>query len=213
MKIITVSELGWWRKKPRPTPYLTVFVRIEPPLTTELCGIRDVLRRVDRRQIYSPSSYLHVTVKELGWLGDDIKPESLPGILEAVGQAASNQAPFELVVDGLGIFPTVIYGKVGRGANAVRGMNAQLVERPGGRVVQSKYDGKRMVPHVTLAHFATSDVEPLLAKATPMASRRIGKMKVTEIRIGKWFPRRLFEEPRRHASSAEVLARFKLSHP
>lgn len=204
--------MKWWRERPPRSPYLTAFIKIKPPLAGELCGVRDSLRRVDRRQIYSSSSYLHVTVKELGWLGDAVTHEGLPGILNGVHEVAQDTPPFDLAVDGVGIFPTVIYGRVGSGTNEVRRMNAQLVESLSGRAIQSKYDGEKMIPHVTLAHFATSDAGPLLAHARSMRSRRIGMMKVTEIGVGKWFPRRLFERPHRPTPLVEPLAGFKLSH-
>jgi 2'-5' RNA ligase len=113
-------------------------------------------------------------------------------------------------VDGIGVFPSVIYGKVGIGAEQIRRMNAVLVERLGDRVVRSQYDCQNMMPHVSIAHFTAQDVKPLIATTKKFANSFIGKMNVREIHIKKWYPHRLFDIPRSRASVSKPLAKFDL---
>jgi RNA 2',3'-cyclic 3'-phosphodiesterase len=209
MKIVTVGQSQQWYNKSLATPYLTAFIRISPSLARKICHVRDLLKATDARQIYSPSSYLHVTVKEFGYLGEAVKQDDLPAILSVVRDVASKHMPFDLSVDGIGVFPSVIYGKVGKGTAEIRQMNVELVERLGNKVLQRPYDGKDMTPHVTIAHFTTTDVGPLLEEARKLAARSVGEMKVQEIQVKKSYPHRLFEKPRKRLRINEPLASFK----
>lgn len=211
MEVVTVDQYQRWYRKSRRTPYLTTYVALSTSLSKMVCKVRDELRHVDSRQIYSPSSYLHATVKELGWLGEDVREEDLPAVLDIIRNVASEQAPFNLSVEGIGIFPTVIFGKVRDGADEIRGMNAKLVGRLGDKATRSKYDGKSMEPHISIAHFKTRDVDSLLGEARRLATRFVGKMRVREIQVKKSYPHRLFEaSDGRTLAVNEPLARFKL---
>lgn len=212
MEIIKVSRLEEWYKKSHHVPYLTVYIRVSPALAKGICRIRDMLRDEDSRQVYVPSSYLHVTVKELGWLGEDVRKERLQDILGVVRRTAIEQPPFELRVEGVGTFPAAIYGRVGIGAAQIRRMNTTMVERLGRMAIKSQYDGSEMIPHITIAHFATEDVEPLITKAHKLATKYIGKMIVDEIQVKKSYPHRLFEDNQPRAPINEPLANFKLGN-
>ena len=167
---------------------------------------------MDSRHVYSPSSYLHVTVKELGWLGKNISKDNLPFVLKVIKGVAREQSSFDLSLDGVGVFPSVIYGKVGKGAEEIRRMNTKLLQRLGERAIQSTYDGENMIPHVSIAHFSEQDVEPLLGKARELHTLSIGKMNVQEIQVKRSYPHRLFAKPHGARSVAvnEPLAAFRL---
>lgn len=213
MEIVIAGQNQEWYRKSYRRPYLTAYVGLSVPLAKRVCKIRDMLRRVDTRQIYSPASYLHVTLKELGWLGENVGREKLPKVLEIIEEVASEQAPFDLSLEGIGVFPDVIYGRVGRGASEIRRMNARLVQRLGDEAIQRWYDGANMKPHVSMVHFTTRDVEPLLHRAKQLETRFIGKMKVRKIQVKKSFPHRLFEKKAaggRPRVVSEPLAAFQL---
>ena len=212
MDIVTVARFEEWYKKSHHVPYLMEYIRISPALARGICRIRDLLRNEDIRQVYAPSSYLHVTVKELGWLGEDVRKENLKEILGIIGNTAKEQPPFELRVEGVGIFPAAIYGRVGMGAAQIRGMNTMMVERLGRMAIKSQYDGSKMIPHVTIAHFTTENVEPLLTRARKLATKYIGKMIVNEIQVKKSYPHRLFEENQLRVPINEPLANFRLGN-
>lgn len=210
MEVVTVSQLAERDSKSHRAPCLTAYIRVSPSLATKVCRVRDLLRKEDPRQIYSPSSRLHVTVKVLGWLGEDIKKRDLDAVLGIISKTAGEQAPFELAVEGVGVFPDVIYGKVGVGSLDVRRMNARLVERLGGMAVRSQFDGRNMLPHVTMAHFATTDVGPLLARAARLATRSVGSMTVSSIEVKESYPHRPSGKARPSAPMNRPFARFKL---
>ena len=121
-------------------------------------------------------------------MGEDVKKQDLDEVLGTIGKTAEEQLPFELAVEGVGVFPDVIYGKVGAGSLNVRRLNTKLVERLGDLAVRSQFDGRKMIPHVTIAHFATTDVEPLLAKVAKLATRFMGSMTVSSIDVRGWYP-------------------------
>lgn len=183
MEVVPTGRHQKWIEKSRLTPYLTTCIRLPSSLTKRALKIQDELRAVDSRHIYSSESYLHITVKEFGFLGEDVKVKSFSKVLETVGSVASNHSPFDIGIEGVGVFPTAIFSEVKRGASEVRKLNQELVKELGGLVARSKYDGENMKPHVTLLHFATGDVEPILKKATSLATRSIGKMTAHEIQV------------------------------
>ena len=207
---IPASQLKAWYTKSRKAPNLTAFVGISPPLARRICGVRDTLRRVDPRHIFALSRHLHVTVKELGWLGEDVKQDRLMNVLDVIREVAGGEPPFELEVAGVGVFPTVIYCKIGRGSEQVRRMNSELVERLGSEAASGPYDGEKMVPHVTVAHFIAPDAGPLIREAGRLANHAVGRMRVTEVGVRKWYPHRLFERPRPSGKMYEPLATFAL---
>jgi len=75
-----------------------------------------------------------------------IKTEYVPKVLETVEQVASDLKPFAIRIDGFGIWPTVIYGEVRKGADEIRELHMKLVKELGEKVAQSKYDGESMHP-------------------------------------------------------------------
>jgi 2'-5' RNA ligase len=212
MDIITIDQTRKWYGRYPHSPYLTAFVGISGSLARNVCKVRDELKNSDPRHVFSPSSYLHVTVKEFGWLGHDVKAEALPSVLNAVSDVARNQSQFVLSVDGLGIFPSVIYGKVGKGVDEVRRMNVAISKRLGKSVLRGRYEGKRMVPHATIVHFASTDIETLLSRAESLGRRKMGEMVVREIQVKKSYPSRLFEKVQKGIPGRinEPLATFRL---
>lgn len=183
MRIVTIDQLQSWSEKFPNNPYLTSSIKVSPSLAKEICKVQDKLREVDPRQVYSPQSRLHITVKELGGIGIDIRKKDLAGVLRAFEEVMRVRKPFDLSVEGLGVFPSVIYGKVTKGADEIRRLNEDLNRELGNKVIRSKYDGARMKPHVTVMHFATEDVDPLLREARSMAKQAVGSMRVRRIQL------------------------------
>ena len=199
VKVVTIDELPRWGERFPDIPYLTLSIKLSPSLTSSAREIQDRLRTVDPRQVYSPRSHMHVTVKVLGALGEEVKKENLERTLGIIEEVAREQTPFDLVVEGVGIFPSVIYCRVTRGTKEIRWLNRELVKRLGGLAARSEYDGASMKPHVTIMHFATKDVGPLLREARGMTTRTVGSMRVKWIQV--W---------RRDGKSAMTQATFRL---
>lgn len=200
-----------WYEKIRRTPYLTTHIKLSAPLRAKVYEIEDRLRSVDSRQVYSLRSSLHITSKELGWLGEDVKRHDLPKVMSIIRDVASAQRPFDPSIEGIGAFPTVIYGRINKGADEIRCLNMELAEKLGDRVIHSEYDGANMEPHVTIAHFATRSVESLLSEVRRLEARFVGEMQVEEIRVVKYQARKLFGMPTRETLAAFGLGQRKLS--
>jgi 2'-5' RNA ligase len=106
----------------------------------------------------------HVT---LAFLGDVANPD-----LNAVCRAAADEAaaldPFELTLEGLGVFPnparpTTLWTAVGGpGVEALKALQSALAKA----VARLRYpaDGKRFHPHVTLGRFKARRGEPVDAR-------------------------------------------------
>jgi 2'-5' RNA ligase len=209
MEVITAAQHREWYEKSRLIPYLTTYIRLPTSLVKRVRQVQDELRDIDSRQIYCPESYLHITVKEFGWLGEGIKTEDVPNVLETVQLVASNHRPFDIGIDGVGIWPSVIYGELRKGADEVRELHMKLIKELGGRVTHSKYDGEAMHPHVSIAHFATQDVEPLFRKARSMVTRFMGEATVGELQVVKSYPHRLFDSAMEQERVNEPVATFR----
>jgi 2'-5' RNA ligase len=209
MEVVTAAQNREWYEKSRLIPYLTTYIRLPASLVKRVRRVQDELWDTDSRQIYPPESYLHITVKEFGWLGESIKTEDVPKVLDTVELVASNQRPFDIGIDGVGIWPNVIYGEVRKGADEIRELHMKLIKELGDRVTRSKYDGEAMHPHVSMVHFATQDVEPLLRKARSMAARSMGEATVGELQVVKSYPHRLFDSPREQERVNELVATFR----
>jgi 2'-5' RNA ligase len=209
MEVVTAAHNRQWYEKSRLIPYLTTYIRLPTSLVKKVRQVQDELRHTDPRQIYSPESYLHITVKEFGWLGEGVKIEDVPEVLKTVRRIASDRRPFEISVDGLGIWPSVIYGEVRKGADEIRELHMKLIRELGDKVAHSKYDGEAMHPHVSIMHFATQDVEPLLRKARSMATRSMGEATVGELQVVKSYPHRLFDSASEQERVNEPVATFR----
>jgi 2'-5' RNA ligase len=209
--IITVRE-GQNRNRKRyekilRTPFITTHIRLSESLREKVCGIEDYLRGVDSHQVYSLPSRLHITVKELGWLGEDFKRDDLSEVMSIIRDVASKRRPFVLSIEGIGVFPTVVYGRIGKGADEIRRLNMELTEKLVGRAIHGEYDGEKMEPHVTMVHFATRSVEPLLNEVSRLETKFVGEMLVKEIRVVKYQARRLFGIPARETLATLSLGR------
>jgi 2'-5' RNA ligase len=179
------------------TPYLAMHIELSASLGGKLCKIGERLRRVDSHQVYSLRSRLHVTVKELGWLGEDVERHDLPKVTSIMRDVVSAQRPFDLSVKGIGVFPTVIFGRIDKGRDEIRRLNTELVKRLDDRVARGEYDGADMEPHVTMAHFASRNVERLLGEVRRLETRSVGEMRVREVLVVKYLAHKLFEMPTR----------------
>lgn len=210
MDVVLTERHQKWIEKSRLMPYLVAYIRSSPSLARRAFKIGTKLRAVNSRYVFLPERDMHITLKEFGFLGDDVKPKNFSKVLATVEDIASKSKPFKIRVGGVGIFPSVIYGRIEKGASEIRELNRKLVKELGDLVMHSEYDGENMKPHITLLHFAVGDVEPLLRKARSLAANSIGEMVVREIQVAKWYPYRLFGTKRERESVREILATYKL---
>src|ERR1700686_3298911 len=126
MQIRTVDDAKEFYRKSSQLPYLTTLVSIPGKLGKKIARMQKKLKSIDERQIYHHPSYFHVTVKLIGFLGDEVKEENLSRIKEKIGKAASSTAPFSLTLRGLGIFPDVVYANVDEGREQIRQLHVKI---------------------------------------------------------------------------------------
>jgi 2'-5' RNA ligase len=128
-------------------------------------GILSVIRELDGRGIrasWSRDSTIHLTLKFLG----DVDEVDLPGVVDAVREAASAIRPFTMRTRGLGAFPSrrrprIIWAGMAA-PDELYDLQAGL-ERALGRLGFDR-ERRRFRPHVTLGRLRENDprVEALL---------------------------------------------------
>lgn len=114
---------------------------------------------------------LHITVRFLGEVGEDL----LPALCDLGSAGARRVAPFELVLDRLGAFPSPGRARVvWTGPTVDSGPFAILAQRIEEDVQRLGFppEGKPAHPHVTLARlWIPQDVASILGGASPVLAR------------------------------------------
>ena len=92
----------------------------------------------------------HLTLSFLG----DVAPESVDRVLAALDRVARASRPFDLVIEGVGAFPSARHPRVvWVGATTGGAETSELAERVAAALVEQRIlppGGERFVPHVTL---------------------------------------------------------------
>ena len=164
------------------TTYAGLIYRIPPRLWRPLISIQKELKVIDPRQLYTTPGNFHVSVKGLGYLGDEVDESKYERTLSKIGKIIKGFNSFEIKIRGLGVFPTGIHACVEDG-NKFQNINERIAHDLRGEVDSSAYDAEAFVPHITLATFNTKDVSKLLDKveSNEMKEIEIGQAGVFEI--------------------------------
>jgi len=145
------------------TNYAGLIYRVPPRLWRALISVQKELKLMDERQLYTSPSTFHVPIKGLGYLGEDMDRNEYELLLAKVKTILEMIDPFKIKIAGLATFPTAIYARIEDGGNFKK-INKAIIDSLKGKVDKSPFDDEEFVPHVTLATFATRDVEPLIEK-------------------------------------------------
>lgn len=153
--------------------------RVRAALDAEIARLRPVGRDV----AWVASGNLHVTLKFLGAVDE----ERIPAVSAAITRAATARPPFELVVQGLGAFPTltrprVVWAGLAEGASALRDL-AAAVDReltPLGFAPE----GRPFAAHVTLGRVREPRRDPGLEQAIRAgAALDLGRLQVGRLSL------------------------------
>ena len=129
---------------------MRAFVAIFPPLETrkETLASARTLPSEDRVRWIRPEN-VHLTLKFLG----DVREENLDGLRAALGEVCAGYAPFDVVLAGLGAFPSarrakVLWAGVGAGSYQLRSLatDVDAALAPLG----FEHEKRPYVPHLTL---------------------------------------------------------------
>lgn len=191
-------------------PLLVGLALIPTDLQRSLARIQERLRKVDSRHIYTHPATFHITIKPMGTLGDQVKQKNLSKIIEVTRSVTSRMKPFEVGLEGLSIFPDVIYVKVTDGKEGIVRLNETLALNLRDMVTHGKHEGVNMIPHVTLAHFMASDVDNLLTEARSVSTLKFGRMNLDRITLVRASLGKYFGPQRMRARAFEKVAIFSL---
>lgn len=146
--------------------YVTVCWSLEGEIADELAAVADRLDECDCLRGV-PARYLHVTVKELGFVvpdpveANELSAADLERIENRTAEIASDVDPFEVRFPRLDLFPTVVFAAVDDGGRFER-IHRRLRSIDG--VPTYRYDGIDYAPHVTLAKFVDADLDPAIER-------------------------------------------------
>ncbi len=160
-----------------------VLAMLSPAVQNQISCVQRELRRTDARHIYHVPMNLHITVKPLGW--EDVETVRGKHILDIVRQTASGFEAFEIAFEGLDMFPDVVYIKVGAGAAKIRDLNKALSKKLSGLVAEGRYEGDNMLPHTTIATFASKDADDLQGLVMEHKPLDVGRMKIERLAVVK----------------------------
>lgn len=182
MEVTPISEYWGHLLDSGETVYAGLIYRIPPRLWRPLQNAQKTLKMIDSRQIYTNPCNFHVPVKGLGYLGREIDRERYELTLQTIEKIISEFNSFQVIIRGLGAFPTGVYARV-EDNGMFRDINEKIATVLKGQVDQSPYDSESFVPHVTLASFNTRDVGNLLnqVESEEMKSCEFGSAGVFEI--------------------------------
>jgi 2'-5' RNA ligase len=148
----------------------------------------------------------------MGTLGDQVKQKNVSRIIEIMRSVTSQVKPFEVRLQGLSIFPDVIYVKVVDGREGIVSLNETLALNLRGMVTHGKHEGVNMIPHVTLAHFMASDVDNLLTEVRRASTLKFGRMNLDRITLVRVSLGKYFGPQRTGVRAFEKVAVFSLGH-
>ena len=150
--------------KSRESPLLALIYRMPPRFWREISNVQNELRAIDPRHLFANPSTLHITVKVLSVLGENIDPQHLETLFVRSQRVLHGFRSFEVTFRGLGIFPTSIYVRVEDRLDQLRLINKRIIAEFGNQVERGRYDGDSYVPHVTIATFNTREAPELISK-------------------------------------------------
>jgi 2'-5' RNA ligase len=158
--------------------------------------------------MYHPPSTFHITIKSMGFVGTQVEQRNVRRILQYIKDVALSTRPFDVRLDGLSTFPDVVYAKITSGNDDIVKLNESLAEGLKGTVIQGKYEGRDMTPHVTLATFTASDVDELLAEVRRASKLKIGEFRLDRITVVKASLKKYYGPSDARANSFDRVASF-----
>jgi 2'-5' RNA ligase len=158
-----------------------IAIELEDAVKQALSRTIGELAGLDRRVKWVERENLHVTVKFLGDIDDNV----VPHVLDAMCDVCKDFEPFEFTVTGLGAFPNLSRPRVvWAGCEGPPGVAEKLGRRIDleTRFAGTKVDRRRFVPHVTLGRVRGRNAlpSPALGRAIEEASTAVwGSTEVT----------------------------------
>jgi 2'-5' RNA ligase len=183
MKIAPINLQSQAIRASRWHPLLVGLTILPKTLQKSVSAVQENLRRTDARHIFHPAATYHITLKPVGSLGVQVNRKDLDRIKDAFHRVTSEFQALEVALEGLAVFPDVVYAKVTDGKKDIIKLNKALAESLGDLAVQGEYEGDRMIPHVTLATFTTPAIGNLLADVKRADHLVIGRMTLNRVHL------------------------------
>lgn len=210
MKIAPINLQSDAIRASRDHPLLVGLALLPNNLQKSVGTVQGRLKGTDPRHIYHPAVTFHITLKPVGSLDVQVNRRDLDEIKRAFRRVASEFQAFEVALNGLAIFPDVVYAKVTDGKRDIIELNKALSESLGELAVQGEFEGDRMIPHVTLATFTTSSISRLLAEVQRADHLMIGRMTLNRIHLMTAYLHRYYGDELVRAKAFQKVEVFRL---
>ncbi len=210
MKIAPINLRSEAIRASRMHPLLVGLALLPETLQKSVTNVQENLRRINARHIFHPAVTLHITVKPVGTLGVQVDRKDLDRIKMAFYRVSSEFEAFEVALEGLAVFPDVVYAKVTDGREDIIELNKALAESLGDLAVKWEYDGDRMIPHVTLATFTAPAIGDLLADVKKADHLAIGRMTLNCVHLVTVYLNRYYGSESDRATAFRKVGVFQL---
>jgi len=162
---------------------LFVAVNLDDSLRQSVADTEQRLRAAGADVKWVRADSLHITLKFLGWVDDDVVPQ----VAQAIAQAVQGQPPFLLSLAGLGGFPTptaprVIWVGIEEGAAELAGLGQRMEQAM--EPLGFEREEREFSPHVTIGRCRSAAGRPqLIAAMQRERDRRFGQMQVLRVEL------------------------------
>jgi 2'-5' RNA ligase len=169
------------------TDYLTFLIRIkDQQIIDALIELQKDLVAFECIDLY-PSEYLHITVKEVGFLAskkhhhDDYTNEELSKVIHIARSKLKKYQPFTIKLENINHFRSTIVVQANDGG-IIRNINGALLQITG--MAKLKNDYPRFLPHTSIAQFKNSkDHDTLVTFLEKNREISIGSLRVDSIQL------------------------------
>lgn len=207
---VTIWEYPDFFEKSKRMPYLTIAVIVPEHVRPHLLPIEHRLRYIDNRHLYFPPEMWHITLKELGWLGEAMTDAKVEWIYKQLKSLCSQFEPFTIRIKGVSYFSDVVFWKI-ESQEPIKRLHQEIIAYLKEKVAPSQFEGDMFTPHVSLLYFASKDVTKLLTTLEKISDIDICDMQVNSICVTYGYPHLLLSDSEEEKGNALLCRRkFKL---
>ncbi|GAB6158085.1 RNA 2',3'-cyclic phosphodiesterase [Desulfotomaculum varum] len=158
-----------------------IAIRLPDSIKQRLAAAQAVLRQTGAAVKWVEHHQFHLTLKFLG----ETPPPQVPAIVEAIRKCGGAAAPFQLALDGLGVFPDrgkprVVWAGLGGNRQALLALQACLEQQL--MPLGFQPENRPYTPHLTLGRFRQwGEDDELLGQMTRHKHSLQGEWRVTDL--------------------------------
>ncbi len=207
---VTISEYPDFFEKSKRMPYLTIAVILPAAARPHLLPVEQHLKRHDNQHLYFPPRMWHITLKELGWLGETITNAQVEWACEQLESICSRFESFTVRLKGISYFPDAVFCKIDN-QKSLGTLHREIVYHLKEKIGPSQFEGDLFTPHVSLLYFRSKNVAKLLTTVEQLSDIDICDVRVNSICMTYGYPHLLLiRSPEEKRKALICKRKFKL---